>query len=441
MHPHPTPRFTSFPATVPGLRTPLKAAALALSLSASVLSTHAVTQYTFNGTTDSNWATAGNWSSNSVAPTNGTFSARRININGAALIYSATQGTTQYDNTVADRAFVITSGSLTFTGGSFTSNNTFATVTEDILGNAASAVSTLTVNGGSYTTKDLVMNFSGGSATTTLNVQSGSATITNLKVQALTSGNTTVNLDGGTLAVTTLTATGAGTKTFNFNGGTLRTNGSLTLSGFNNAFIKSGGAVINTNGFDSTVNQALLTDAVSTGGGLTKSGSGTLTLTGDNTYTGATQVDAGTLALGAANRIANASNLVMAGGTFATGGFSETLGTLGLTASSIIDLGAGASSLVFSDSSGVAWGGSISLSFVNFTNGSDSVRIGTSASGLTELQLAQITINGQAATIDGNGFLGIAAIPEPSTYAMAAGLGALVLTAGSRSRRSARVTN
>ncbi|MET0262708.1 MAG: PEP-CTERM sorting domain-containing protein, partial [Rariglobus sp.] len=173
-------------------------------------------------------------------------------------------------------------------------------------------------------------------------------------------------------------------------------------------------------------------------GGITVSGSYTVNVTGNNTYTGATTVTSGTLALGNNNRIADASNLVMAGGTFSTGGFSETLGTLSLlTASSIIDLGAGASALVFSESSGVAWDSSIGLSFVNFTAGQDSIKIGVNSNGLTVTQLGQITINGQAATIDGSGFLNIAPIPEPSTYAAFAGVLALGLVAVRRQRRGA----
>ncbi|HEY9247604.1 MAG TPA: PEP-CTERM sorting domain-containing protein, partial [Rariglobus sp.] len=69
------------------------------------------------------------------------------------------------------------------------------------------------------------------------------------------------------------------------------------------------------------------------------------------------------------------------------------------------------------------------LSFVNFTTGVDTVRIGTSSSGLTGAQLAVITINGSAATIDSNGFLAIAAIPEPSTCTALFGALALAGTA------------
>lgn len=214
----------------------------------------------------------------------------------------------------------------------------------------------------------------------------------------------------------------------------------ITNSGARGSTIS--GAIANAAGmtFDGTgAGTITLGGGITSGvGGITMNGSYTVNMTGNNTYTGATTVASGTLALGSANRIADTSNLVMSGGTFATGGFNETMGTLTLsTANSIIDLGAGASALVFADSSGVTWGSSISLSFVNFDAGVDSIRIGTTAGGLTETQIGQITINGSAATIDANGFLAIAAVPEPSSYA--AILGALALAGVVVKRRSCRI--
>ena len=52
-------------------------------------------------------------------------------------------------------------------------------------------------------------------------------------------------------------------------------------------------------------------------GGLTKAGASIFTLSGagTNTYTGATTVNAGTLQLGAGNKLADGSSLVVAGGT------------------------------------------------------------------------------------------------------------------------------
>jgi len=117
------------------------------------------------------------------------------------------------------------------------------------------------------------------------------------------SGTTTasgvVNLDGGTLQTRGVSLGLAGaTATFNFNGGTLVALVSSTtyLQGLTTANVKSGGAIIDTNGYGITIAQSLL-DGTG-GGGLTKLGSGTLTLSGSNTYTGVTTISAGALQVG-----------------------------------------------------------------------------------------------------------------------------------------------
>ena len=86
----------------------------------------------------------------------------------------------------------------------------------------------------------------------------------------------------------------------NFNGGKLivrtgATNAANFMTGLDAANVLSGGAVIDTNGVDTTIAQALLNGGG--GGGLTKQGSGTLTLTGANTYTGNTVISAGKIAI------------------------------------------------------------------------------------------------------------------------------------------------
>ena len=90
--------------------------------------------------------------------------------------------------------------------------------------------------------------------------------------------------------------TGDSNTTFNFNGGTLTAGPAAVtafMTGLTNAFVKSGGATIDTAGSDITIGQALLAGTPS--GGLTKSGNGKLTLTGANTYTGNTTVQTGSL--------------------------------------------------------------------------------------------------------------------------------------------------
>jgi len=68
----------------------------------------------------------------------------------------------------------------------------------------------------------------------------------------------------------------------------------------------------------------------------------------------------GTMGLGAANKISDASAVNMKGGTFRTGsgaGFSETVGALTLSANSTIALGTGSHTLNFAASNAASWTG------------------------------------------------------------------------------------
>ena len=161
--------------------------------------------------------------------------------------------------------------------------------------------------------------------------------------------------------------------------------------------------------------------------GLTKTGAGTLVLRNaglPSDYTGSTTLLNGRLQLGLANQIPNTSKLVLSGGTFDTGGFSETAGVLSLGGSAAIDFGTSNTvSLVFGDSHSELWSAG-TLNILNFTAGADSLRVGTNASALTAGQLAQISFNGQPASISSTGFL--LPVPEPSVSAtILSGLGVL----------------
>lgn len=151
--------------------------------------------------------------------------------------------------------------------------------------------------------------------------------------------------------------------------------------------------------------------------GVTKTGSGTLQFDGANTYVGATTVTQGTLELGASDRIADVSNLVMNGGTFNTGGFDESVGKLSLSNFSFIDFGSSnTSDLSFALSSDQNWG-AFTITINNFEVGFDTLRFGTDATGLTAGQLANIRFNGTvAAQIDSNGF--VTPVPEPGSAAL-----------------------
>ena len=189
--------------------------------------------------------------------------------------------------------------------------------------------------------------------------------------------------------------------------------GSLSGSGH----IQSSGSYTLTVGgdnTDTTFSGTINTTSVA----LTKEGTGRMTLSGVNLYRGDTTVNGGTLALGGDNVIDPNSDMIFNDGTtLETGGFDlASLATLEINGTVEFDFESlGTSQLVFADSSGVAWG--TDLNIVNF-GGDDSIRFGADNSGLTALQLAEITLNGSAVEIDNSGY--VAAVPEPATMSLLA---------------------
>lgn len=232
---------------------------------------------------------------------------------------------------------------------------TAATYTLDLNGNSVSPTATSEIQAGStLTLEDLsgsgtgTLNNSGNfdlghftePGNATLNIDTG-ATFNNIK--SLTAANRSggvVNLNGGTLSGTGViygyhssagddynstfnlnsgnldlsqslsadrtTSTSVGKAVVNFNGATVATatgfSGDLVVAGTAGAVaanytlnVGNGGAIIDTTAADMTIAEAL-NHTGTTDGGLTKQGTGTLTLSGTNTYNGGTTVTAGTLA-------------------------------------------------------------------------------------------------------------------------------------------------
>jgi fibronectin-binding autotransporter adhesin len=136
-----------------------------------------------------------------------------------------------------------------------------------------------------------------GSGTTVLSGSNAYTGTTTLAGGALSLGGTSALAGGGNLT---------------FSGGTLQYGSNNTLD-YSSRIVSSGSAIaIDTN--SQAVTWAGNVASTNTGG-LTKLGSGTLTLSGSNAYTGATTIAGGVLALGGTNALAGGGNVTFSGGT------------------------------------------------------------------------------------------------------------------------------
>ncbi|MGC3992464.1 MAG: autotransporter-associated beta strand repeat-containing protein [Chthoniobacteraceae bacterium] len=152
----------------------------------------------------------------------------------------------------------------------------------------------------------------------------------------------------------------------NLNGGTIKLAGAFNFATNRGITLGNNGGTIDTNGFDSTYAGVIAGGVTGTtsantsyGFGLTKNGSGTLTLTGTNTYGGTTVINGGTVSVsslatetasgGVASGIGSAPNtaqyLVFNGGTLQYTGAATTTDrrfTLGSSGGTIDASGSGA---------------------------------------------------------------------------------------------------
>jgi autotransporter-associated beta strand protein len=168
-----------------------------------------------------------------------------------------------------------------------------------------------------------------------------------------TSGTSQLLLNGGVFSIARPISDGGGGQSLvAYNGGTLRLGGSISVGGATTNVIHSGGAVIDTNGFNGTLNVALATGTGATAGGLTKINSGTLTMSVANSYTGTTTVSGGVLRYGIANAISTGAVTVDSGATLDLATFNDSVGAVTLTSGNIIGTGTLTSTSGFTVTSG-----------------------------------------------------------------------------------------
>ena len=309
---------------------------------------------------------------------------------------------------------MVLSGANTYTGSTTISAGTLQIGNGSTTGSLSASSSitnngTLAFNRGDTITQGTDFNsvISGTGAVT----QAGSGTLVLNGVNTY-SGGTTIN--AGTVTLGTLANQALGTGTVVINSGSTLVTDRITLA---NSLTLNGGTIRETNGFGSTYSGAIdlaatstvttiptasvaLLNTVSGAGGLIKNGTGTVTLSGANTYAGATTISTGTLQVSgasgaltatsavninggtlllsgsAANRISDAAPISLGAATDSklqlSGAVTETLGALTLAGGAgarVIDFGATSGVLTFASLSAASslpgqiwnWSGNVGI--------------------------------------------------------------------------------
>jgi autotransporter-associated beta strand protein len=257
------------------------------------------------------------------------------------------------------------------------------------------------------------------------------------------SGITSIN--GGVISVESDSNLGSATS-MAMNAGTLRITGSDPFTTSKGITLNGAGTIDNTNTTNASTFSAAITNGANlltvTGsgnttisgiigngsGGLTKGGTGILTLSNINTYTGATTINAGSLTLTGSGSIAD-SSVVTVTGTFEISGTSSGVNIKSLAGAGSVNLGTqsllltAANSDSFSGSIG-GTGGSIVLQAGTQTlSGSSSYTGGTTISGGTLIVSGASALgsNASSLTMSGSAVLDLRTAATLGSLTMASG--------------------
>jgi fibronectin-binding autotransporter adhesin len=228
-------------------------------------------------------------------------------------------------NAIGSGGLTISGGTVKYTGTSpdeiaNTANVTISGGTLD-LNNHTDTIASLTFNSGTLTS-------TGGTQTLTL----AGSTATTLQMQGAATIPTSVNI-----AFSSTTTSGVGMTFDATNNGTATINGNINLNsagtaGVTRTFtINDGTAAI-----DTTIS-GVISDTTNSAA-LTKAGTGTLILSGANTYGGGTTINAGIVRMSGSGTLGDsAGTLTMNGGTLDLNGINQNVGALNGSGGTILN--------------------------------------------------------------------------------------------------------
>ena len=282
-----------------------------------------------------NWTTGANWnpSQPNGAGDTAVFGSAITTPRTVTLDANRTIGNISFNN--ANAYTIAPAAAEILTVGDGTENKTFQVVSGSHTIASALVLSATTITADIAAGQSLTLSGPiSGTAALTKGVSAGTLVLTGSNSY---SGGTNINL--GTLE---FAANALGGTAVSINGGTLRyAAGNTEDISTKTVTVGPSGATIDTNGNDVTLANTIGNAGT---GGFTKSGAGTLTLGGSNSYTGSTTVAGGTLAISANENLgdlgANAS-VVLAGGALQTPASFTTGRTIVATSPSTLAAGNG----------------------------------------------------------------------------------------------------
>jgi fibronectin-binding autotransporter adhesin len=324
----------------------------------------------------------------------------------ATVSIGAGGASTTYNGVISGGGGVTKNGTGTFT---LTGANTYSGATNVNGGTLQAGAAGAFATGSAYTvgsgaTLDLNgFNQSIGSLAGGGNVTLGSATLST--GDSSTSYSGIISGSGGLTKAGSGTFTLTGTNTYSgattVSGGTLQVGDGGTTGTLGSGNIVDNGALV----FNRS-NPYAVTGNISGSGTLSQNGSGILTLSGANTYSGVTNVNAGTLRAGTAGAFSTNSAVTLAGGsTLDLNSFNQSIASL--TGSGNVTLGS--ATLTTGDNSSTSYSGIISgsggltkagsgtftLTGTNSYSGGTTINVGTLAiSNGSALGTGDVKLNG-----------------------------------------------